>query len=120
MPSASSKASSVPRAERAPVDAGRAPRVHRADRIRDWIALGVVLLGAALYASANAGMEALARDRSPTTAAQAARNEWKIVRWNRYERLSRIGIALVVVGATVSVWSFARHAKRRRETADAQ
>jgi hypothetical protein len=110
----------VPRAERAAAGARVAPRVHRADRLRDWIALGAVLLGAALYAAANAGMGALARDRSPTTAAQAARNEWKMVRWNRYERLSRVGITLVVVGATVSVWSFARHAKRRRETANAQ
>jgi hypothetical protein len=82
--------------------------------VRDWIALGLVVLGAALYATAHLGMGALARDRSATTAAAAARNDWKMVRWNRYEQLSRAGIGLVAVGAAVSLWSFARHAVRGR------
>jgi hypothetical protein len=88
-------------------------RVSRADRVRDWIALGLVIVGVLLYGAAHAGMGALARDRTPTSAEASARGDWKMVRWNRFERLSRAGIGLVVVGAAVSVLSFARHALRR-------
>jgi hypothetical protein len=58
-------------------------------------------------------MGALARDRSETTAEQSARGQWKMVRWNRLERMSRVGIALVAGGAALAVWSFGRHARRR-------
>jgi hypothetical protein len=93
--------------------------VQRADRVRDWIALGLVIIGLLLYGAAHAGMGALARDRTPTTAEASARGEWKMVRWNRLERLSRAGIGLVIAGAAVSVLSFARHALRRRGSSDA-
>jgi hypothetical protein len=83
--------------------------------VRDWLALGLVIVGALLYANAHRGMGALARDRTETTAEQSSRGEWKMVRWNRLERMSRVGIALVAAGAAGSVWSFARHARRRRE-----
>jgi hypothetical protein len=59
-------------------------------------------------------MGALARDRSVTTPDAAARGEWKMVRWNRFERMSRAGILFVAAGAGVAVWSFSRHAARRR------
>ena len=88
--------------------------VHRADRIRDWIALALVIAGALLYGASHRGMSALARDRSATTPAAAARGEWKLVRWNRLERMSRAGMILVAVGSGVAIWSFARHAARRR------
>jgi hypothetical protein len=94
-------------------------RVHPADRIRDWIALGLVIAGALLYGIAHAGMGSIARDRTSTTAAQSARGDWKMVRWNRYERLSRAGVALVVVGAAAAMLSFAGHARRRKETSHA-
>jgi hypothetical protein len=97
----------------------RSARVHRADRIRDWIALSLVIAGALLYGTAHGGMDAVARDRTPTTAEAAARGEWKLARWNRYARMSRAGIVLVAAGAAVAVWSFARHAGRRRGTAHA-
>lgn len=102
-------------AERNGVSAVGVPRVHRADRIRDWLALGLVIAGALLYGTAHAGMGSIARDRTPTTAEQSARGDWKMVRWNRFERMSRAGVALVVVGAAVSVLSFMRHARRRKE-----
>jgi len=92
----------------------RKPGVSRADRIRDWIALGLVVAGALLYGAAHRGMGALARDRSPTTVEAAARGDWKMARWNRFERLSRGGMILVAVGAGVAVWSFTLHAARRR------
>ena len=88
--------------------------VHRADRLRDWLALALVIAGTLLYATAHRGMAALARDRTPTTAEAAARGEWKMAQWNRYARMSRGGVSLVAVGALVAVWSFARHARRRR------
>jgi hypothetical protein len=94
-------------------------RVHRTDRVRDWIALGLVITGALLYGSAHAGMGSIARDRTPTTAEQSARGEWKMARWNRFEKLSRAGVALVVVGAAASIVSFARHALRRRRGSNA-
>jgi hypothetical protein len=82
--------------------------------VRDWIALGLVIGGALLYGTAHVGMGSIARDRTPTTAEQSARGEWKMVRWNRFEKMSRAGVALVVVGAAGSLFSFAWHALRRR------
>ena len=108
----------MPAAERA-AGSLRQVRVHRADRVRDWLALALVIAGALPYGAAHRGMGALARDRTATSAAESARGEWKMARWNRFERMSRAGIALVAVGAAVSVWSFARHAVRRRGGRDA-
>jgi hypothetical protein len=104
----------VPAADATPAGAARPVSVHRADRVRDWIALGLVIVGALLYGAAHRGMTTLARDRSVTTSEAAARGEWKIVRWTRLERISRVGILFVTAGAGVAVWSFARHAARRR------
>jgi hypothetical protein len=105
----------VPPADRDAAGTGApARRVHRADRVRDWIALGLVIAGALLYGAAHRGMGSVARDRTPTTDEAAARGEWKMVRWNRFERMSRAGMVLVAAGAAVSIWSFARHAARRR------
>jgi hypothetical protein len=109
----------VPPAERGVDGAHRAVHVHSADRIRDWIAVTLVVAGALAYGAAHRGMGAVARDGTPTTAEASARGEWKMVRWNRYDRMSRGGILLVAAGAGVAVWSFARHARRRRGTADA-
>jgi hypothetical protein len=109
----------VPPAEGDAAGAYGSVRVHRADRVRDWLALGLVIVGALLYGTAHRGMGAVARDRTPTTAEASARGEWKMVRWNKYERMSRSGVFLVAAGAAVAVWSFARHAVRRRGTAHA-
>jgi hypothetical protein len=109
----------VPGADAPGVGAVGSPRVHRADRIRDWLAVGLVLVGALLYGAAQNGMGTLARDQTPTTAEQSARGEWKMVRWNRYYKMSRTGIALVVAGGAVAVFSFARHAWRRRGSSNA-
>ena len=94
-------------------------RVHRADRVRDWIALTLVIVGALLYGTASRGMGAVARDRTPTTAEASARGEWKMVRWNKYERMSRTGVFFVAAGAAMAVWSFTRHVGRRRGAAHA-
>ena len=106
----------MPAAERAAAGVTGPGRVHRADRLRDWIALALVVVGALLYAAAHRGMGSIARDRTPTTDQAAARGEWKMVRWNRFERMSRAGVVFVAAGAAVAVWSFARHAARRRGT----
>ena len=104
----------MPPAEHAAGAGDRPARVHRADRIRDWVAVALVIFGVAVYGTAQRGMGAVARDRTPTTDEAAARGEWKMVRWNRFERMSRAGMVLVAAGAAVSIWSFARHAARRR------
>jgi hypothetical protein len=109
----------VPPAEGDAGGAVRSARVHRADRVRDWVALSLVIVGALLYGTAHRGMGAVARDRTPTTAEASARGDWKMVRWNKYERMSRAGVLLVAAGAAVAVWSFARHAARRRGAAHA-
>jgi hypothetical protein len=109
----------VPLAEPGAVGAPSPARVHRADRVRDWIALSLVVIGVLTYGTAHRGMGALARDRTPTTAEASARGEWKMVRWSKYARMSRAGVFLVVAGAAVGVWSFARHAARRRGAANA-
>jgi hypothetical protein len=109
----------VPPAEHGAGGAVRSARVHRADRVRDWIALSLVIAGALLYGTAHRGMGAVARDRTPTTAEAAERGEWKMVQWNTYERMSRAGVFFVAAGAALAVWSFARHAVRRRGTAHA-
>ena len=108
----------MPLAEPAAGGARGPARVHRADRVRDWIALTLVVIGVLTYGTAHRGMGALARDRTPTTAEASARGEWKMVRWNKYARMSRAGVFLVVVGAAVGVGSCARHAARRRGTAN--
>jgi protein-S-isoprenylcysteine O-methyltransferase Ste14 len=100
-------------------DAGaplRRTSVARGDRIRDWVAMALVVIGALTYVTAHRGMGSVARDQTPTTAEAARRGEWKMVRWIRYERMSRVGIVLVGAGAIVGVWSFARHAMRRGVT----
>ena len=104
----------MPAADPSPAGLARAGGVNRADRVRDWIALALVIAGTLLYGSAHRGMGALARDRSVTTPEAAARGEWKMLRYNRLERRSRVGILIVAAGAAVAVWSFARHATRRR------
>jgi len=91
-----------------------ARRVHRADRLRDWIALGLVIAGALLYGAAHRGMASIARSRVPARGEATAPGEWQLVRWVRFERMSRAGMLLVATGAAVSIWSFARHAARRR------
>jgi hypothetical protein len=103
-------------AEREPGGAFSRPGVDRGDRIRDWVAMVLVLLGALTYFTAHRGMGSVARDQTPTTTEAARRGEWKMVRWNRYERMSRVGIALVGAGVIVGVWSFARHAMGRGTT----
>ncbi len=119
MPRGSAKAPSVPAAERAAGPGDRLARVHRADRIRDWVAVALVVLGVAVYGTAQRGMGAVARDRTLTTVEASARGEWKMVQWNRYERMSRAGVVLVAAGAIAGIWSFTRHAARRARTADA-
>ena len=109
----------MPGAEGAGASVAKPIGVRRADRVRDWVALGLVIAGVMLYGAAHAGMGALARDRTPTSVEASARGEWKMVRWNRFERLSRAGIGLVVAGAAVSVLSFARYALRRRGSSHA-
>ena len=104
----------MPGAERPDAGAATGARVHRADRLRDWLALALVVAGALLYGVAHRGMASIAGDRTPTPVEVAAPGQWKMVRWNRFERMSRAGIALVAAGAGVSLWSFARHARRRR------
>ncbi len=109
----------MPAAERPGGGTVGSSRVSRADRIRDWLALGLVLAGALLYGTAQSGMGTLARDRTATTAEQSARGEWKMVRWNRFYKMSRAGVALVVAGGAVAVFSFAMHAWRRKGSSNA-
>ena len=109
----------MPAADRPGVGAAGSQRVTRSDRVRDWLALGLVLAGALLYGMAQSGMGTLARDRTPTTAEQSARGEWKMVRWNRFYKMSRAGVALVVAGGAVAVFSFAIHARRRKGSSHA-
>ena len=87
----------------------RAP-VHPADRLRDAVALALLVGGIALYAYAFLGMEGLAAGRIT-----AAPGEWATSRWVRYRQLSLAGLGVAAAGVAMAVYSFWRRSRRRDE-----
>ena len=82
--------------------------VGRADRIRDLVALALVLAGVGLYMYAGAGMRALAAGQVQGDVAHPL-----MAHWDRYWKLSRLGLVLAGTGVAVGIWSFVRLVQRR-------
>ena len=81
--------------------------VRRADRIRDVVAMAVLLTGAALYAYAYGGMHLLADRAIVPVPGHSA-----LERFDRYWQLSRAGLLLMAVGVATVAWSFWRFRSR--------
>ena len=87
----------------------RAP-VTPADRLRDAVALALLVGGIALFVYANRGLETLAAGRI-----SVAPGEWAITQWSRYRGLSFAGLGLVAAGIAMAAYSYWRRAIRRDE-----
>lgn len=83
----------------------------RAERLRDAIALALLVGGAALFFYAFRGMENLAAGRFAV-----APGEWAIARWSHYRTLSLAGMGLAVLGIATAVYSYWRRARQRGES----
>jgi hypothetical protein len=85
--------------------------VSRFARSLDSLALLVFLTGAVCFAYAHLGMRQL-RDTAFVENRVVA---WAMIgEWNRWQRLSWIGVALVVTGVTIGVLSAIVHARQKR------
>ena len=87
----------------------RAP-VTPADRLRDAVALALLVGGAALFVYAYRGLETLAAGRITV-----APGEWALTLWSRYRGLSFAAIGLVAAGVAMAAYSYWRRAVRRDE-----
>ena len=84
-------------------------RVSSTARVRDLIALTLLLVGAALYVYADAGMGRLAVNQ-----VELASGEYYMNRWNEYRTMSNIGLAVAGAGIAVGILSFVRHSMTAR------
>ena len=85
----------------------RAP-VTPADRLRDAVAVALLVAGVALFLYAYRGLEALAAGRI-----SVGPGEWATNQWSHYRGLSFAGLGLVAGGLAVAAYSFWRRARRR-------
>ncbi|MFI5249911.1 MAG: hypothetical protein ACHQTF_08070 [Gemmatimonadales bacterium] len=79
----------------------------RSDRLRDAVALVLVLLGIALILLSNAGMHRLA-----TQPIVLAHGEWAVARYEHFRRLGMLGYLATVAGLGAGIWSYTLHARR--------
>ena len=79
----------------------------RGDRVRDGVALILVLLGIMLILLSNAGMHRLA-----TQHIVVAHGEWAVAQYEHFRRLAMLGYLATVAGLGAGVWSYTLHAKR--------
>jgi heme/copper-type cytochrome/quinol oxidase subunit 1 len=85
--------------------------VSRFARSLDSLALLVFLVGAVCFGYAHLGMRRLQQSGFVENRVVA----WAMIgEWNRWQRLSWIGLALVVIGVTVGVVSAIVHARQKR------
>jgi hypothetical protein len=91
--------------------AGPAPSAKRvaakADRLRDLIALALVLAGIALMLVSHSGMQQLA-----TQPIVLAKGEPAFAQYNHYKYLDYAGRAVIVIGIMVGFASYLIHARR--------
>ncbi|HEX6059287.1 MAG TPA: hypothetical protein VFZ11_09760 [Gemmatimonadaceae bacterium] len=83
-------------------------RVRAADRVRDAVAALCLVGGAALYLYAGARIRALASGElsPPPGSSHVAELDRRMA---PLTAMSRTGLALVLLGVGVGVWSFVRH-----------
>jgi hypothetical protein len=79
----------------------------RIDRLRDGVALILVLLGIMLTLLSNTGMHRLA-----TQPIVLAHGEWAVVRYEHFRRLGMLGYLATIAGIGAGIWSYTLHARR--------
>jgi hypothetical protein len=79
----------------------------RSDRLRDGVALVLVLLGIVLILLSNAGMHRLA-----TQPIVLAHGEWAVARYDHFRRLGMLGYLATIAGVGTGIWSYLLHARR--------
>jgi len=78
-------------------------------------ALVLILIGVALMLQAHFGMNALAQGE-----VKLARDEWRMNRYNRYDRTSTLGGGFIVAGVFIGIWSMTRYSFYRRAARNAE
>ena len=95
-----------------PLPDTRRSGVSRADRIRDGVALLLVVAGIGLVLGSHAGMQRLA-----TNTIVVPKGEWAVAQFTRYYYVEIAGYVAAVVGIAVGAWSYLLHARRGRSDA---
>jgi hypothetical protein len=84
----------------------------RSDRLRDGVALVLVLMGIMLILLSNAGMHQLA-----TQPIVLAHGEWAVARYEHFRRLAMLGYVSTIAGLGAGIWSYTLHSRRAADTA---
>jgi hypothetical protein len=77
------------------------------DRLRDVLALTLLVLGVILILVSHAGMQRLASQ--PIV---VAHGNWAINQWVHFRRIELIGYGAAASGLVAGIWSYIVHAKR--------
>ena len=77
-----------------------------ASRMRDAVATLLAVAGAALFAWGDAQLRSMGTGRIDAPPGQSA-----VRLAERYEGISRLGLVVTLVGVSVGVWSYWRHAR---------
>lgn len=86
--------------------------VSRAGRVRDGVALLLVVIGIGLVLGSHAGMQRLA-----TKTIVVPKGEWAVTQFSHYYYVELAGYVTAVVGIAVGAWSYLLHARRGRSDA---
>jgi hypothetical protein len=89
-------------------DVSRHLSVSPAGRLRDAAAVAMLVAGVALYAWGNTNLRAMAAGRIEREPGRTA-----VERAEHYERISRGGAGVALLGVGVGVWSYLRHVRTR-------
>lgn len=91
----------------------RPPRMSRGDRIRDLVALLLVVAGIGLVVVSHSGMQGLA-----TQAIVVRPGEWAVSQYMHFRYLELAGYGLAVAGIVVGVVSYLVRARRNAAGVD--
>jgi hypothetical protein len=86
----------------------------RGDRLRDVLALVLVVGGIGLVLLSNSGMHRLA-----TQPIVVAHGEWAMAQYEHYRRLGMLGYIVALAGIATGIWSYIRLARARQASAEA-
>jgi hypothetical protein len=85
----------------------------RGDRLRDVLALVLVVGGIGLVLLSNSGMHRLA------TQPIVAHGEWAMAQYEHYRRLGMLGYIVALAGIATGIWSYLHLARARQASAEA-
>jgi hypothetical protein len=86
----------------------------RGDRLRDVLALVLVVGGIGLVLLSNSGMHRLA-----TQPIVVAHGEWAMAQYEHYRRLGMLGYIVALAGIATGIWSYLHLARARQASAEA-